>query len=90
MNAILLSIIVPVYNVENYIHTCINSILSQNYNHFELILVNDGSTDSSGKICDDYALEHRKINVIHQENGGLSNARNTGIINATAFYFVLQ
>ncbi len=81
-----LSIIVPVYNVEEYIQKCINSILSQNYLDFELILIDDGSTDNSGKICDEFAFESKKIKVIHQENGGLSNARNTGIKNANGDY----
>ena len=81
-----LSIIVPVYNVEEYIQKCINSILSQNYLDFELILIDDGSTDNSGKICDEFASENKKIKVIHQENGGLSNARNTGIKNAVGHY----
>lgn len=74
-----ISIIVPVYNVEEYITECIDSILSQTYKDWELILVNDGSTDNSGKICDEYALKDNRINVIHKENGGLSSARNAGI-----------
>ncbi len=86
MTSNFLSIIVPVYNVELYIKKCIDSILSQEYSNFELILIDDGSTDRSGKICDDYAFNNNKIRVIHQENGGLSNARNTGIRNATGHY----
>ncbi|MBP3354658.1 MAG: glycosyltransferase family 2 protein [Bacteroidales bacterium] len=74
-----LSIIVPVYNVEEYIIECIDSVLSQTYKDWELILVNDGSTDNSGKICDEYALKDNRINVIHKENEGLSSARNAGI-----------
>jgi glycosyltransferase involved in cell wall biosynthesis len=83
----LISIIVPVYNVEQYLTTCIESILSQTYIHFELFLVNDGSNDSSGHICDDYALKDRRIIVIHQENKGASAARNTSL-KATSGMFV--
>lgn len=72
------SIIVPVYNVEKYIEKCIQSILTQTYKDYELILVDDGSTDDSGKICDSFEF-HSKIKVIHKENGGLSDARNAGI-----------
>ena len=73
------SIVVPVYNVEKYISTCIESILNQSLNNFELILVNDGSTDNSGKICDNYAMKDNRIKVIHKTNGGVSSARNVGI-----------
>ena len=73
------SVIVPVYNVERYLPRCIESILSQEYVDWELILVDDGSTDSSGCICDAYAVRDDRIQVIHQENKGLSGARNTGI-----------
>ena len=76
-----LSIIVPIYNVEEYIAECIDSILAQTYKDWELILVDDGSTDNSGKICDEYALKDNRIKVIHKENGGLSSARNAGIDN---------
>lgn len=78
-NKLLISIIVPVYNVEEYICRCINSVLSQSFDCFELILVNDGSKDNSGFICDKYAKEDRRIHVIHKENGGQSSARNQGI-----------
>jgi len=74
-----ISIIVPVYKVEKYIHRCVDSILSQTFPNFELILVDDGSPDTCGKICDDYAKKDSRIHVIHQKNGGLSAARNTGI-----------
>ena len=74
-----ISIIVPVYNVEKYLGKCIESILNQTFRDFELILVDDGSTDSSGKICDEYSLKDSRIKVIHKENGGLSSARNTGL-----------
>lgn len=75
----LISVIVPVYNIEKYIKKCIESIINQTYNNLEIILVDDGSTDKSGKICDEYALIDKRISVIHKENGGLSDARNCGI-----------
>ncbi len=74
-----ISIIVPVYNVEKYLRECIESILSQKLEPMEIILVDDGSTDSSGAICDEYASSHSHIKVVHQKNGGLSAARNTGL-----------
>jgi glycosyltransferase involved in cell wall biosynthesis len=74
-----ISIIVPVYNVEKFIHDCIESILSQTFTDFELILVNDGSTDQSGTICDEYEAKDERVKVIHKENGGQSSARNRGI-----------
>lgn len=74
-----ISIIVPVYKVEPYLHLCIDSILAQTYENFELILVDDGSPDNCGAICDEYAEKDNRIIVIHQENGGLSAARNTGL-----------
>ncbi|WP_196007991.1 glycosyltransferase [Clostridium tyrobutyricum] len=75
----IVSIIVPIYNVERYINKCINSILSQTFKKFELILVDDGSPDSCGEICDKYAELDYRIKVIHKKNGGLSSARNAGI-----------
>lgn len=74
-----ISVIVPVYNVEPYIYRCVDSILNQTFTDFELILVDDGSPDNCGKICDEYAEKDPRIHVIHQENGGLSAARNAGI-----------
>lgn len=74
-----LSIIVPVYNVRDYLDKCISSILSQTFRDFELILVDDGSTDGSGEICDKYAETDERIRVFHKTNGGLSSARNLGI-----------
>ena len=78
-----ISVIVPVYNVETYLERCVESILQQTYAHFELILINDGSTDSSGMICENLASRHENIKVYHLENAGVSNARNTGIKLAT-------
>lgn len=74
-----ISVIVPVYKVEPYLRRCIDSILGQTYSDFELILVNDGSPDNCPAICDEYAGRDSRVHVIHQENGGLSAARNTGI-----------
>ncbi|MFB4168897.1 glycosyltransferase family 2 protein [Virgibacillus sp. JSM 102003] len=74
-----ISIIVPVFNVELYIRKCINSILAQTFKDFELILVNDGSPDNCGEICDEYAKNDNRIRVVHKENGGVSSARNRGI-----------
>ena len=74
-----LSIIVPVYNVEHYLRKSVDSILKQTFADFELILVDDGSPDNSGKICDEYAKKDLRIKVIHKKNGGLSDARNNGI-----------
>ena len=81
-----ISVIVPVYNVEAYLERCVESILQQTYAHFELILINDGSTDSSGQICDRLASQYENIKVYHIENAGVSNARNMGIQLATGFW----
>ena len=78
-----ISVIVPVYNVEAYLERCVESILQQTYTHFELILINDGSTDSSGQICDHLASQYENIKVYHIGNAGVSNARNMGIQLAT-------
>ena len=82
------SIIVPVYNVEKYLKECIESILFQTYKDYEVILVNDGSTDSSGSICDYYAELYKNIKVIHKKNGGQSSARNIGIATANGEYLI--
>ena len=81
-----ISIIVPVYNVQDYLEFCIESILNQTFKNFELILVDDGSTDLSGKICDIYKEKDNRIKVIHKPNGGQSSARNAGIDVATGKY----
>lgn len=81
-----ISIIVPVYKVEKYLNRCIDSILNQSYKNIEVILVDDGSPDNCGKICDEYLLKDNRIRVIHKENGGLSSARNAGLDIATGDY----
>ena len=75
----MVSIIVPIYNIEGYIRECVGSILAQTYPDFELILVDDGSPDNCGRICDEYAEKDVRIKVIHKENGGLTSARNAGL-----------
>ena len=82
----LISVIVPVYNVEKYIGRCVKSILDQSYQKLEIILVDDGSTDQSGSLCDEWERKDERIQVIHKENGGLSDARNAGIRNAKGEY----
>ena len=82
----LISVIVPVYNVQEYLKKCIDSIIKQTYKNIEIILVDDGSTDNSGKICDEYKKIDKRIKVIHKENKGLSDARNVGIDIATGKY----
>lgn len=78
----LISIIVPVYKVEQFLPRCIDSILNQTFTDFELLLIDDGSPDNSGAICDEYALKDKRIRVFHKENGGVSSARNLGLDNA--------
>lgn len=82
----LITVVVPIYGVEKYLARCLDSILKQTYTNLEIILVDDGSKDNSGKIADEYALKDNRIKVIHQVNGGLSAARNTGIKVATGEY----
>lgn len=79
MSKALVSVIVPVYNVREYLEECWNSIVKQTYDNIEIILVDDGSTDESGKMCDEFAKEEARVIVIHRENGGLSAARNSGL-----------
>ena len=81
-----LSIIIPVYNVEQYLQNCVQSVLTQTYQDLQVILVNDGSTDSSGVLCDQLARQDRRIQVVHKKNGGLSDARNAGLKVATGDY----
>lgn len=90
MNCIKFSIIIPVYNVEKYLNECVESVLNQTYKNMEIILVDDGSTDSSPKICDNYLEQDNRIKVIHKKNGGASSARNVGIKNMTGDYVLFM
>ena len=81
-----ISIIVAVYNIEKYLPKCLDSILAQTYQNLQIILVDDGSSDSSACICDEYAEKDHRIEVIHKKNGGLSDARNAGLECATGEY----
>ena len=83
-----ISVIVPIYKAENYLHKCIDSILAQTFQDFQLILVDDGSPDKSGKICDDYAVKDSRIEVIHKQNGGVMSARKCGILSARGLYSI--
>lgn len=83
----LVSVIIPVYNVENYIRECVKSVSNQVYDNIEVILVDDGSTDSSGTICNEIASEIANVCVVHKTNGGLSSARNAGMLEAKGDYF---
>ena len=82
------SLVIPVYNVNNYLSKCINSVLSQTYDDYEIILVDDGSTDGSSDLCDEYQNQDRRIKTVHKENGGLSSARNCGIQHAKGEYIL--
>lgn len=90
MNNPKVSVIVPVYNVEKLLQRCIDSILAQTFTDFELLLIDDGSKDKSGEICDEYAAKDSRIRVFHKQNGGVSTARNIGIDKAQGewIYFV--
>ncbi|MBQ9591130.1 MAG: glycosyltransferase family 2 protein [Butyrivibrio sp.] len=82
----IVSIVLPVYNVEKYLNRCMESVVNQSYPYLEIIMVDDGSTDSSGKMCDDWAKKDKRVKVIHKKNAGLGLARNTGIENAMGEY----
>ncbi|MBR6489706.1 MAG: glycosyltransferase family 2 protein, partial [Muribaculaceae bacterium] len=82
----MVSVIIPVYNVQEYLARCIDSVLCQSHKELEVILVDDGSTDHSGAMCDDYASRDGRIKVIHKSNGGLSDARNAGLDVMTGDY----
>ena len=84
----MVSIIVPIYNAEKKLRRCVESILSQTFSDFELILVNDGSIDNSLKICEKYALNDKRIKIISQENKGIVSARKKGIENSTGEYII--
>lgn len=83
------SIVVPVYNVDKYLKECINSLIIQTYKNIEIILVDDGSTDKSGSICDEFAYKDKRIKTIHKRNGGLSSSREAGINAATGDYIMI-
>lgn len=83
---VLISVVIPVYNTEKLLNRCVDSLLSQEYSDFELILIDDGSTDNSPKICDDYAQNDKRVRVFHKSNGGVSSARNIGVDNAHGDY----
>ena len=82
----LVSVIVPVYKAEKYLHKCVDSLLAQTMTDFEVLLINDGSPDRSGAICDEYAAKDSRIRVFHKENGGVSSARNLGILESQGKY----
>lgn len=84
----LISIVVPIYNVEKYLNKCVDSLINQTYKNIEIILVDDGSTDSCPQICDEYIQRDNRIKVIHKKNGGLSSARNVGIKEANGSYLL--
>ena len=87
-NCPLISIVIPVYNVEQYLGECVDSVIAQTYREWEIILIDDGSTDSSGSICDGYAKKDDRVRVVHQTNGGVSSARNAGIEAANGEYLM--
>ena len=84
----LISIIIPVYKTEQYLKRCVDSVLNQTYQELECILVDDGSPDEAGKICDEYKKKDARIKVIHKENGGLSSARNAGLDCKRRLYWI--
>ena len=88
MNDPLVSIIIPIYNSETFLDKCVQSALNQSYKNIEVILVNDGSIDSSGEICDNYAFIDNRVKVIHKNNGGLVSSRKTGLIASTGEYIL--
>ena len=79
----MVSVIIPIYNVESYLEKCLNSLLKQTYTDWEAWLIDDGSIDKSGIICDNFSLKDNRFKVVHQTNKGLSEARNTGLRKAT-------
>lgn len=81
-----ISVIVPVYKAENYLHRCVDSLLAQTFQDFEILLVDDGSPDRSGEICDEYAQKDKRIRVFHKENGGVTSARSLGVKSANGIY----
>ena len=83
-----ISVIVPVYKAEKYLHKCVDSLLAQTFPNFEILLIDDGSPDNSGKYCDEFALKDNRIRVFHKENGGVSSARQFGLDNARGEYVI--
>lgn len=83
-----ISVIIPIYNVGFYLQECVNSVIKQTYKNLEIILVDDGSTDECPNICDTYAKQYSNVKVVHKQNGGLSDARNVGILNSTGDYLL--
>lgn len=81
-----ISVIVPIYNTEKYLAKCLDSLINQTFQRLEIILIDDGSTDNSGQICDEYAVKDDRIKVIHKTNGGVSSARNAGLDVVTGSY----
>jgi Glycosyltransferases involved in cell wall biogenesis len=88
MENVFFSVIIPVYNASSYLEYCVSSVLSQTFRNFEIILINDGSSDTSGTLCDSYAARDARVRVMHQANKGVSVSRNVGIENATGRYIV--
>ena len=86
MDEKLVSVIIPAYNIEDYIGRCLDSVLSQTYKNLEIIVIDDGSSDRTGEILDDYEKKNHRMKVIHKENGGVSSARNIGIDRANGDY----
>ena len=84
----LISIIIPIYNVSKYLNRCVDSVVNQTYKNIEIILVDDGSKDNSGEMCDKYQEEYSNIKVVHKENAGLGFARNTGLEYVTGKYVI--
>lgn len=80
------TVVLPIYNVEKYLNRCIQSVVNQSYNNLEIILVDDGSTDRSGTLCDEWEKKDSRIRVIHKKNAGLGEARNSGIDSSTGQY----
>ena len=83
-------VVVPIYNVENYLDRCVDTIVCQTYKNLEIILVDDGSTDNSGKLCDAWSEKDERVRVVHKKNGGLSSARNAGMEHATGDCIMLE
>ena len=82
----LITIVLPIYNVEKYLDRCMHSIVNQTFSNLEILMIDDGSTDSSGVLCDKWAKEDSRVRVIHKKNAGLGMARNTGIDNSRGEY----